>query len=436
MRTEDGRIGSALAAATCALLGTTAIAPVRAQEIKRWELDSALMYYGESEGRVQDLSASMLARRDFDDDRFLSLDLTLDTLTGASPSGATALGRPQTFTSPSGAAVYSTPAGEIPLDDTFLDSRVALGVSWSQPLARLYTVSTGLGFSKEYDYIHLGANASLARDFNQRNTTLSAGVAFSTDDIDPVGGKPQALSMMGDVGDLSNRGGSDSKDILDLLVGVTQVINRTTIVRFNYSYSDASGYLSDPYKILSVVDPLTGDTLLRIPAPGTTGPTGVYRFESRPDTRSKQAFYAELKKYFGGKVLDVSWRFMSDDWGIDSQTLEGRLRWPVGVSSFIEPHARYYTQGAADFYRISLVAGQAAPQFASADSRLGEFDGVTVGLKFGHKTRSGNEWSARLEYYMQSGSVDSAALIGSQNNFNQLPDLDAIIAQFGYSFSL
>ena len=60
-------------------------------------------------------------------------------------------------------------------------------------------------------------------------------------------------------------GGSESKDVLDLLLGFTQVLDRTTVLRVNYSYSDSSGYLNDPYKILSVVDPLTGDTITRTP---------------------------------------------------------------------------------------------------------------------------------------------------------------------------
>lgn len=433
MDNGNEKLGSALAAATCALLGTTAVAPVEAQEAGRWDFDTALMFYGESDNRVSDLSASVLAKRDFDDDRFLTLDLSFDTLTGASPSGATAMGRAQTFTSPSGKGIYTTAAGDIPLDDAFRDSRVALGATWTQPLARLYTFSGGIGLSNEYDYRHIGANASLARDFNQRNTTLSAGLAFSRDENNPVGGTPAPLSLMGDVGDLSNRIVDGSKDIVDLLVGVTQVINKTTLVRINYSHSISDGYLTDPYKLLSVVDPLTGDTVLRIPAAGN-GPTGQYRFESRPDSRTKQALYAQLKKYFGGKVLDVSFRYMTDDWGIDSQTLDGQLHWPVGTSSYLEPHVRYYTQGAADFYRTSLVAGQALPQFASADSRLGEFDGVTVGLKYGHKMGSGNEWSMRLEYYQQSGTVADSALIGNQRQFDQFPDLTAVIAQFGYRF--
>ena len=423
-------LNAALAAATCALLG--AAAPAAADAPGPWSIDSSLLYYGESDDRVQDVSAAISGQRDFDDDRKLGLSLTADTLTGASASGAIALDRAQTFTSPSGKAVYSTPAGKTALDDTFKDTRFALNANWSQPLARLYTVSAGLGFSTEYDYTHLGANASLARDFNKRNTTLSFGFAWSQDDIKPVGGAPIPLAQMRDVGDMQSKRGDDSKDVLDLLLGITQVLGRNTVLRLNYSYSDSSGYLNDPYKILSVVDPVTGDTIAR--TPDGQGPNGVYRYESRPDTRVKQGIYAEMKHAFGAPVLQLSYRFMTDDWGIDSNTLETKLRWPLGADNFVEPQLRYYTQSEADFYRSSLVDGQALPEFASADFRLGNFDAVTVGVKFGHRMTSGNEWSTRLEYYQQSGDVPRAQIIGNQAGREQYPDLSAVIAQFSYRF--
>ncbi len=428
---DNINLHAALTAATCALLG--AAAPATAAETERWSVDSALLYYGESDNRVQDVSAAISAQRDFDDDRKLGLSLTADTLTGASASGAIALDRVQTFTSPSGKATYSTPGGDTPLDDTFKDTRFALNANWSQPLARLYTISGGIGFSTEYDYTHLGANASLARDFNKRNTTVSVGMAWSQDDIKPVGGAPIPLAQMLDVGASGNKLGDDSKDVLDFLLGFTQVLGRNTVLRLNYSYSDSSGYLNDPYKLLSVVDPVTGDTLARAPA-GGQGPNGVYRYESRPDSRVKQGIYAEMKHAFGAPVLHLSYRFMTDDWGIDSNTLETRLRWPLGADNFIEPQLRYYTQSEADFYRSSLVAGQPLPQFASADFRLGNFDAVTVGVKFGHRTASGNEWSTRLEYYQQSGDVPRDQIIGNQAGREQYPDLSAVIVQFGYRF--
>ena len=435
MSKRDTPIGHAVAAATCTLLGSTAPA-LAEDEVARWDFDTALLYYGEDNERVRDLSASILTRRDFDDDRYLSLDLTVDSLTGASPSGAIAMDGPQTFTSPSGDDVYQTAAGEVPLDDTFLDTRYALDVGWTQPFARLYTITAGLGFSTEYDYTHVGANLGVTRDFNRRNTTLSAAVAYAQEDIDPVGGTPLPLALMQDVGDDSSKAGTDTKDVLDLLLGVTQVIGPSTVLRVNYSYSDSSGYLTDPYKILSVVDPVTGDTVERAPSSGVLGPTGVYRYESRPDSRRKQGLYAELKHDFTGKVLGVSYRYGTDDWGIDSHTLDARLRWPIGEFNYVEPHLRYYTQSAADFYRFSLLDGDPLPSFASADARLADLDGVTLGLKYGHRTVSGSEWNARIELYQQSGNVSGNQLIGNQSRREQFPDLDAVIVQVGYRFKL
>ena len=436
MKSRDTRIGAGLAAASCTLLGSTMPTITAADEPARWDFDTALLYYAEGDDRVRDVSATVMTRRDFDDERYLTLDLTVDSLTGASPSGAIAAGEVQAFTRPSGDDVYQTPAGEIPLDDSFLDTRYALDVGWTQPFGQFYRLDAGVGFSTEYDYTHLGANLGVTRDFNRRNTTLSAAVAWAQEDIDPVGGAPLPLALMQDVGNDSSKAGTDSKDVLDLLLGVTQVLGPSTVLRVNFSFSDSSGYLTDPYKILSVVDPVTGDTLARTPSPGAAGPDGVYRYEARPDSRSKQGLYAELRHDFAGKVLGASYRYGTDDWGIDSHTLDARLRWPIGESDYIEPHVRYYTQTAADFYRFSLLDGEPLPRFASADARLAELDGVTLGLKYGHRLSSGNEWNARVELYQQSGEVPAEQVIGNQAAREQFPDLDSVIVQVGYRFRL
>jgi len=423
-----------LATATCALLGTAVTVPVHAQEEPEWEFDTALLYYGESDDRVQDISLNVLAVRNYVDDRILSLSLGVDSLTGATPIGAMPFNGPQTFTSPSGLQVLTRPANEIPLDDTFLDTRVALSANWQQPVGRLNVVSAGLSLSKEYDYLHLGANFKVSRDFNQRNTTVSFGLAFASDELDPQNGAPIPFSSMPDMNDLSNRTGTKSKDVLDVVLGVTQVINRNLLVQLNYSFSSADGYLNDPYKIVSIVDPISGDPVVRPPTPGIDGPSHEYLFESRPGDHTKHSFFGQAKYYMGGKVLDASYRYMTDDWDIDSHTLDLRYRWPTGDSSYLEPHVRYYTQTHADFYRTSLANGSPLPANASADYRLGEFDAITFGLKYGWKTESGNEWNARLEMYSADGSVPGNLLIGNQAGREIYPDLDAIIFQVGYRF--
>jgi len=433
-RKNSKSVAATLTTATCALLGTTTTTPVNAQEEHAWEFDTALLYYGEGDSRVQDASVNLLAVRNFVDDRVLSLTLGVDSLTGATPIGAVPFDGPQTFTSPSGLRVKTRPANEIPLDDSFLDTRVAFSAGWQQPWGRLSSFNAGVSASKEYDYLHLGANFKLAHDFNKRNTTVSLGLAFSSDELDPVGGAPQALTSMLDVGDLSNRLGSQSKDVLDVVLGVSQIINRNLVVQLNYSYSSADGYLNDPYKIVSLVDPVSGDPVPRVPTPGVDGPSHEYLFEGRPDQRTKHSIYGQAKYYMNGKVLDASYRYMTDDWDVDSHTVDLRYRWPFSGQSYIEPHVRYYTQTHADFYRTSLDSSAPLPAYASADYRLGEFDAITVGVKYGRQLQSGNEWSARVEFYTSSGSVPADLLIGNQAGREIYPDLNAIIAQFSYSF--
>jgi hypothetical protein len=121
---------------------------------------------------------------------------------------------------------------------------------------------------------------------------------------------------------------------------------------------------------------------------------------------------------------------------VDSHTLEARLRLPFGGSNYLEPHLRYYTQTAASFYRYSLPNTVPLPEFASADARLADLDSYTVGVKFGHELPSGNEWSARLEFYDQKSKAPAASLVGGQAGNAQMPDFSALILQFGYHFKL
>ena len=95
---------------------------------------------------------------------------------------------------------------------------------------------------------------------------------------------------------------------------------------------------------------------------------------------------------------------------------------------------RFYTQNKADFYRSFLVQGQALPQFASADPRLGEFDATTFGIKYGKTLSNDREFSVRVEQYSQSGNQHPSEAVGQLKTQNLFPDLNALVVQFGYSF--
>ena len=409
-------VAAGLAQATTALLGA---APAFAGD-KSWDIDTAVLYYGEAD-RVTAVEPVISATKKLEGDRLWNVKLVIDSLTGATPNGASPADEVQTFSTPSGKDTYQTPEGELPLDAVFKDTRAALSTQYTTPLGDTLKFSGGIAASREYDYQSIALNANIAKDLNQHNTTLSAGLALAGDRIKPVGGKPIPRSQM-TIGFNGNKEGEDdNKTVTDLLLGVTQVMSPKWLMQLNYSLSEQSGYLNDAYKVVSLLD--------------SDGPPQGYVYESRPDKRTKHSIFLRSKSHHGkDNVFDVSYRYHTDDWGIDSHTLDVRYRWQLNAHHYLEPHFRYYQQAGADFYVQGLDASLAElPANISSDSRLGEFTGTTFGAKYGYLFGDDKEVNLRIESYKQTGEHQS--LPGNlQDRHETFPDLDAIIVQVGYSF--
>ncbi len=412
-----------LSSAACALLGI--VPSVKASDTpaeKSWTLDSSVLYYSEADKRVQAMEPVLELRKKFAHEREAILKFTLDVLTGATPNGATPSTVPQTFTRPSGNGTYVIGAGETPLDDTFHDTRIAANGSWKSPLGRLSVLTLGGNFSKEFDFTSMGGSAQVTRDFNQKNTTLLLGLSAEVDSINPVGGKPIPFETMKPVGQTQPRsGGSDSKSVIDAMLGVTQVVTRRTLMQVNYSLSSASGYLNDPYKMLSRINPSTGETI-------------DYLYENRPDSRTKHALYWLTRYHLTRDVVSVAYRYFLDDWGITSHTIDANYNWRFAKSHYLEPRLRFYSQSEADFYRLHLLNGDPTPREASADYRLAKFNGLTYGLKWGWDLPKGRAFILRLEYYNAIGDSSPSEAVGLQRGLDLYPDLKALIAQVQYRF--
>lgn len=418
-----------LALATCTLL--QAAAPAAHAADSDWEIKSALMMYSESDGRVNAIEPVVSGKKEIGEDQFLTVKVVLDALTGATPNGAHASSATQTFTSPSGGKSYTVQPNETPLDDTFHDSRVALSASWDMPVIdNLSRMIWSANVSSEYDYQSLGASATFLRDYNNRNTTFSAALGFNADSIDPVGGTPVPFAHMrvagADITD-TREGSSESKTISDVMFGITQVISRRTLMQFNLGFSSTSGYQNDPYKILSVVDGTTGLPVAQV------GDDLPYLYESRPDSRSRQTFYWKTVHHLDEDVINVAYRYYTDDWDVTSHTIDFHYRYDLGGGSYLQPHVRYYSQSAAEFFRTSLVDGDPLPQYASADYRLGELTTTTLGLKYAMPVGKTSEFSLRGEVITQA-QQDVTTPIGDQVSQDLTPDLDAVVFQVGYSF--
>jgi hypothetical protein len=407
------KIAGLLSAATCSLLAN----PVKAEE-PNWDIDAAVLYYTEDDDRVSAFEPVINGKRDLGDEESLSFKLVLDSLTGASATGAVPSTQVQTFTRPSGNDTYTVDPNETPLDDTFKDTRVSFGMNWVKPIDRNNRRNLGFNLSHEYDFTSASVNALWDRDTNQKNTTYSAGINLEYDYIDPVGGAPEGLTSMND----QNKNDTDDRIIVDLLFGVTQVIDKTSLFQLNLSLSESDGYLTDPYKLVSVVDNTTGEPIDQL-------------FENRPDSRSRQSLYGKYRKMLPNKdIFTASYRFMTDDWGIDSHTFDVTYRFKLKQGYFFQPRLRWYTQTEADFYRFFLREGERVPGDASADYRLGEMDATTYGFKFGREIDQRHVWSVRLERYEQTGDSSPSEAFGQLSQQDLRPDVTATIVQVSYSF--
>jgi Protein of unknown function (DUF3570) len=443
-KAAPGALRLGLMAASCSLLGGPAFAQsatdVSTEDETPWQWDVGLLYYKENLDRVKATEPVISLRKDFGDDEIFTMSLGFDTLSGGSPNGAIPSRKAQTFASPSGVRLsdaggapvtYTTPSGQtvaqernislytteprqLPIDPGFHDTRIATDASWTEPWGDANHYSIGGHLSKEDDFLSVAANAGLSRDFNSKNTTLGFGVNLESDSIRPIGGAPVPGTDFRLLDKLNNR----SKDVTGGLLGLTQVMARNWIAEFNYSYDKSHGYLTDPYRILSVID--------------ANGLLTDYRFESRPDTRTRQALYWGNKVALGNTVLDVSFRHGSDDWSIHSNTADARLRFNIGSPDiYLEPHVRWYHQSQADFYHLFLNSADTLPEYMSADPRLAAFDATTIGAKLGFLLQDQSEMTFRLELYKQDPTDSSSSLPGL-TGLDLNPGLKSVIFQVGW----
>lgn len=421
-----------LMAASCALLGAgvarsqeTHMAPPDSGLLEDWSVDSALAYYHE-DGRIEAIEPVVDVSKVFADGQAVNFNVTFDALSGASPNGALTSHTAQTFASPSGKPEhrYTTAPGQLPVDPDYQDDRIAVGGNWTVSISRLDQVSVGGKVSAEDDFFSATVSASISHDFNEKNTTLSFGVDNEFDSIHPIGAAPVPGS---DYALAQKQTGGKTKDGVGMLLGITQVITRTWLSEFNISVDRFQGYLNDPYKITSIIDS----------AGGTTG----YEYESRPDQRTRKSAYWENRVAWSSPVSTaLSLRYMSDDWGVRSDTAQLHLRWSLSARDrYIEPTIRWYRQTAADFYAPFVLNTDMPPSgYESSDSRLGAFRAMTYGVKFAQKlpglgSRAESELSVRAEYYQQTFDERMAVPLGLQG-LDLYPGLKAILVQVGWRF--
>lgn len=410
-----------LCAAACLLLASSAAAgaapapapmPVPTNETRTRYDVSGLLYAEQARTTI----AEPLARitKLFPDGQTLSMQFALDVMTGASPTGANPSGVAQTTTSASG-TTKTVAADAIPTA-SFKDMRGALDLEYERPLGR-WTPAGSVHFSREKDYQSFGGGAKLSVDVDERRSTFTIGGGANHDRVFPQGGIRRGMSSS-----TSSLADGAGKDVRTGLLGTSRVLTRRWLAAVNVSRTWENGFLTEPYKVVSIVNRTTGLT------------TGELN-EKRPDTRLRTSVLVNSNYHLTRDVVYASYRYYWDDWNIRSHTIDLRYRVEPGAVSWLEPHVRFYSQSAAEFFHPGLRSGDPLPAFASADRRLGQLRTITLGATYGFKLPGQpGEFTVRGEYMGQFGKGHPAEAVGVQRDFDLAPALNVGSIVFGWTF--
>lgn len=409
-----GSIRPRLSAAAGALLALGAPALSRGEAAPQWQLEATGLYYGEQK-RTTVFEPLLRVTRLFADGQSISARVGFDAITGASPTGAIPSNSVQTVTSASGRRT-TTVATEVPTSN-FSDHRVSVDLDWLRPITATLKVNGGGHYSIERDYRSVGWSGSASLETMQRLTTITVGGGVNHDQVDPVGGTPVGLSD----GKTMRSTDPQSKRVVTATVGLSRVLTRRFLVGLTGSQTREDGYLTEPYKVLSVVDGVTG-----LPKSELT--------ENRPDRRRRTDLLATGVYHFARDVLYASARHYWDDWGVTSNTVDLKYRHELEAGRYVQPHVRVYHQTAADFFHYDLRRGADVPEYATSDYRLGPLSTVTLGLKYGLPVpNTPGELYIRGEYMTQFGNGHPDGAVGAERRVDLFPSIAVTTVLVGYT---
>jgi len=290
----------------------------------------------------------------------------------------------------SGATPIGVPAGEdgqVPLSNlTDIREAGVVDLDW---IHGIHTSTFQFSYSSEHDFLSRGYSYSQTSELNKRNTGLSYGISLIDDDV-----RPTFFDE------------SREKESYDYFLGLSQVLDPNTVVALNFTYSDYSGYLSDPYKLIRKETEILPDIFLPLSFA-----------ENRPSDRTRRIWFFNLKRFFPGigGSLDFDYRCFNDTWGVDSHTFDLEWYQKIGEKLILRPKYRYYSQGAANFYTLDLngqnfdpddvIRGQ-APHY-SPDYRLAKLETHSYGLKAIYKFSERYSLDASFERYEMEGQDET-----------------------------
>ncbi len=383
------------------------------------EIDFQYGHYSESDHRVSVDVYQGSALLPIAEAAELSTNWVVDTWSGATPvltmpasvaqvtSGASGItGVNGTITANNNDPVIQVLTGASPGE-----TRYGVDLSGSYHFQDITLHATG-GRSEEPDYLSHAYNVGIDWELNQKLTTVSFAFGQDFDQINP-----------------STRSLQEERNNYHFQFGLSQVLDKNSLLRLGLSYSDNEGYLSNPYKKVYIQN-LPANSVLE-----NGGFTNVF-YENRPNSRHQGSVSLGYIRYISTleSSLHLDYRFYNDSWNINSHTFETSWYQPLGSGWMLIPRIRYYSQTQADFYQLFFTAPR-ADNFYTSDFRLAGFGTLSGGLRISKDILINNELSESLRFEVGFEYTEHAAgLQLGNNNASNLTDFNYYVVSASIRF--
>jgi hypothetical protein len=233
-------------------------------------------------------------------------------------------------------------------------------------------ITIGGSVSSEPDYLSYGLGFAVAQDLDEKNTTITAGYGYGHD-VASRGPTPFAVwSRVIEHGTFN--------------VGVTQVVNKSTVASLSADMILDSGDQSKPYRYIPMFSPLVA---ANVPRGASIDWVTQYRLPERPLeqlplNRQRFAFTGRLGHRFDSSTIRLEERVYADSWLLIASTTDVRWIFDAGRRFALWPHAHFHAQSAVNFWQRAYVSNNVngswdLPEFRTGDRELGPLQTVEGG---------------------------------------------------------
>lgn len=247
-------------------------------------------------------------------------------------------------------------------------------------------LSLGTSYSKESDFKNTGGSAEyLMYASDKKNRSITVGASFMRNEV---------FDFLDDKW--------NSFDLFNAQVGLTQIINASSVGKASVYFLNEDGHLSNPYfniirRINVTLEP-ADPAYLKL----------YLSRDKRPDSRQAGGLSTQYVTSVGkATAVHLSYRYYQDSWAVRSHTLEVKSYHDAGSQFRVGPVLRLYDQSAANFFKANDSADSVFDEqgFATADHRLGDYTSWTVQLGLEYKPGSDMVWNITSGYQEQSSGL-------------------------------